>query len=79
MIGQFGINMLVPVLACSLLGSFLDRKLGTNFIVIILFFIGAIAGFWNIYRMSRTIFGEQSMEDAYLHKGRSDKHNKTRK
>ena len=43
MIGQFGINMLVPVFICSFLGIFLDQKLGTNFLVIILFFVGAVA------------------------------------
>ena len=36
MIGQFGINMLVPVFICFFLGMFLDEKLGTNFLVVIL-------------------------------------------
>ncbi len=78
MIGQFGINMLVPVLLCSFLGAFLDKRLGTSFLVIVLFFLGAAAGFWNIYRMSRAIFGKQSMEEAYLHRGRAEqkKHRK---
>ncbi len=70
MIGQFGINMLVPVFACSFLGIFIDKKLGTSYFVIILFFVGAVAGFWNIYRFSRKIFERQSSESAYLHKGR---------
>ena len=56
MIGQFGINILVPVLACSFFGGFLDEKLGTSCFFIILFFVGAVAGFWNIYRFSRRIF-----------------------
>lgn len=46
---QFGINMLVPILICSFLGIFLDRLFHTSFIVIILFFLGAAAGFRNIY------------------------------
>ena len=70
MIGQFGINMLVPVLICSFLGIFLDKKLGTSYLVIILFFVGAAAGFLNIYRFSKSIFGKKSSESAYLHKGR---------
>ena len=70
MIGQFGIIMLVPVLICSFLGIFLDKKLGTSYLVIILFFVGAAAGFWNIYRFSKNIFGKQSSDSAYLHKGR---------
>ncbi len=76
MIGQFGINILVPVGACSFVGGVLDRWLGTSFLVIILFFVGAVAGFWNIYRFSRKIFEKQSDEEAYLHRGRSGKRRK---
>lgn len=68
MVGQFGINMLVPVFICSFLGIFLDRKLGTSYFVIILFFVGAAAGFRNIYVFSKKIFEKQSSESAYLHK-----------
>ena len=46
---QFGITMIIPILLCTFLGIFLDRLLGTSFIVIILFFLGALAGFRNIY------------------------------
>lgn len=49
LISQFGINMLVPIFLCFFVGMFLDRKLGTNYITIILFFVGAIAGFRNVY------------------------------
>lgn len=70
MIGQFGLNMLVPVFACSFLGIFLDKRLGTNFLVFILFFVGAVAGGYNVYRFSRQIFGKGSEESAYLHKSR---------
>ena len=73
MIGQFGINMLVPVFICSFLGIFMDQKLGTNFLVIILFFVGAVAGGYNVYRFSRQIFAKDSEQSAYLHKSRRDK------
>lgn len=49
LITQFGINMLVPIFLCFFAGMFLDRKLGTNYIAILLFFVGAIAGFRNVY------------------------------
>ena len=55
---QFGINMLVPICMMSALGIFLDRKLGTSYIMIILFFVGAIAGGQNIYRMAKRIYEE---------------------
>lgn len=49
LISQFGINMMVPIFLCFFIGYFLDKKLGTNYIVIIAFFVGAIAGFRNVY------------------------------
>lgn len=70
MIGQFGINMLVPVFICSFLGIFLDEKLGTSFLVVIFFFLGAVAGGYNIYRFARGIFNSDSEQSAYLHKSR---------
>jgi F0F1-type ATP synthase assembly protein I len=56
MITQFGINMLVPIVLCSLAGMYLDRKLGTSFLMIVLFFVGALAGFRNIYIFSKRIY-----------------------
>lgn len=76
MIGQFGINMLVPVFLCSFLGIFLDKKLGTSYLVFILFFIGAAAGFRNVYRFARRIYGKQSDESAYLHGRKKDSEEK---
>lgn len=49
MISQFGINMLVPIFLCFFVGLWLDKKLGTSYIMIIAFFLGAAAGFRNIY------------------------------
>jgi F0F1-type ATP synthase assembly protein I len=41
--------MIVPIVLCTFAGIFLDRLFDTSFIVIILFFLGAAAGFRNIY------------------------------
>ena len=73
MIGQFGINMLVPVFACSFLGMFLDRKLGTDFLIVIFFFVGALAGGWNVFRFARRIYSGSAEQSAYLHKGRKNR------
>ena len=43
-ITQFGINMLVPTVLCFLLGLWLDKRLGTSFLAVLLFFVGAAAG-----------------------------------
>lgn len=52
---QLGFDMLVPICLMTALGIFLDRKLGTSFFVILLFFAGALAGAQNIYRLARKI------------------------
>lgn len=56
MITQFGVNMLVPIFLCSFAGMFLDRKLGTNVWMVTLFFVGALAGFTNVFRFARKIY-----------------------
>lgn len=63
-ITQFGINMLVPIFLCSFAGLFLDRKLGTAFWFVLLFFVGALAGFRNIFILARKIYeGDQKDEN----------------
>lgn len=64
LITQFGINMLVPIFLCTFLGIFLDKKLGTNFIVIIMFFIGAVAGARNIYIFAKDIYDKPSKKTS---------------
>ena len=59
LITQFSINMLVPIFLCTFLGIFLDRKLGTSYIVIILFFLGAAGGFRNIFIMAKDIYDDK--------------------
>ncbi len=56
---QFGINMLVPIFLCSFFGWYVDRRLNTSFIFIIMFFVGALAGGRNIYIMARQIFAKK--------------------
>lgn len=64
LITQFSINMLVPIGLCSLLGWYMDQKFGTVFLFIVFFFLGAIAGFRNVYRMAKKIFSEKSEKDT---------------
>ena len=64
-ISQFGINMLVPIAMMSILGYWLDKKLGTSWIFIVLFFVGAIAGFQNVFRLAMKIgTDKEDAEDA---------------
>lgn len=63
LITQFGINMLVPIFLCFFIGYYLDQKLGTSYLMIIFFFIGALAGFRNIYIFARRMT-KNNEEDA---------------
>lgn len=64
LVTQFGITMIVPIFLCSFLGWFLDQKLGTSFLFVLLFFIGALAGFRNIYILSKKVSETRSKKDA---------------
>lgn len=56
MITQFGVNMLVPIFLCSFVGMYLDRWLNTSVWMVTLFFVGALAGFTNVFRFARRIY-----------------------
>ena len=62
LIMQFGLNMLVPICLLSWLGIYLDRKFSTSWIMIFLFFIGAIAGAQNVYRMAKSIYHKKEAD-----------------
>lgn len=53
MVYQFGINMLVPIFICTFIGVWIGNKFDIDWIVIPLFFVGALAGANNIYKMSK--------------------------
>ncbi len=56
MVSQFGFTMLAPMVMMFALGYFLDRFCGTGFWAVLLFFVGALAGAGNVYRLARRIF-----------------------
>ncbi len=59
LITQFGINMLVPIFLCSMAGVYIGKRFSIDWIVIPLFFMGALAGFRNIYIMSKKIYQQK--------------------
>lgn len=63
LISQFGINMIVPVVMCMLLGIFLDNKFETGYWTVILFFVGALAGFNSVYKMAKKVCGDKSSKE----------------
>lgn len=64
LISQFGINMLVPIVIMLWLGMWLDAKLETSWLAILFFFVGAAAGFQNIYRMAKSIMDSKKDEEG---------------
>lgn len=56
LISQFGINMIVPILMMTALGVWLDKRFHTGWITVTLFFMGAVAGGQNVYRMAKRFF-----------------------
>jgi F0F1-type ATP synthase assembly protein I len=48
---QFGINMIVPIFLCSMIGIWLGERTGISWMMIPFFVVGALAGFTNIYKM----------------------------
>ena len=59
LVTQFGINMLVPLLLCSLAGVYIGKRFDMEWIVIPLFFLGALAGFRNIHIMAKKIYQQK--------------------
>ncbi len=63
MITQFGLVMLVSIGMTTALGIWLDRRLGTSFLTIILFFVGAVAGGQSVYSMVKKIYRDEDGKD----------------
>ena len=72
---QFTINMLVPIFMCSLAGYALDNWLGTGYFFVILFFVGALAGFRNVFLLAKRVYdggkGDPASENKRRKNGRN--------
>ena len=66
MVMQFGLNMLVPIIMCTMLGVWLDRKFDMPIITVPLFIIGALAGFRNIVGMAKRIYQNNNHKDTEI-------------
>ena len=63
---QFGISMLVPIFLCSILGVWLGNLTGINWLMIPFFFMGALAGFTNIYKTVRKLYRQEERKKTML-------------
>lgn len=60
MVIQFSLNMLVPIVMCTLFGVWLGEKFDIPVITVPLFLIGALAGFRNIFIMAKKIYQDEN-------------------
>jgi uncharacterized membrane protein YfcA len=51
MVLQFGLNMIVPIAMCIAIGVWIGDRYDMDWIVIPLFFVGALAGYTSIFKM----------------------------
>lgn len=56
LITQVGLNVLIPILGCMLFGLWLEKKLDTRGILLLIFtLIGIAAGIGNILRLGKKL------------------------
>ncbi len=65
---QFGLNMIVPIFLCTMLGVWLGKKYNIPLITIPLFIVGALAGFTNIFKMAKKIYGQEGDDKTNVKK-----------
>lgn len=56
LVTQLGLTMIVSIGLPSALGIWLDKRLGTSWITVIMFVLGAIAGVQSAYQMIQKIY-----------------------
>lgn len=62
MVMQFGLNMLVPIVFCTLFGVWLGDKFNIPIVTVPLFIIGALAGFRNVFIMAKKIYQDDDKD-----------------
>ena len=60
MVMQFGINMIVPIVACTLFGAWLGEKVNISWMALPFFIMGALAGMRNVFVFARRIYQPQN-------------------
>lgn len=68
LITQLGLVMISSVGMTTALGIWLDRRLGTSYITVILFFVGAAAGCQGVYRLVKKLYRDEDGKDDKISK-----------
>lgn len=64
MIFQISISMIVPMVMCGAGGYYLDKRLGTGFLFILLLILGILAAFRNVYLLTKSFY-QKDMEEEH--------------
>lgn len=64
MILQIGISMMVPVLLCLFIGYWLDKRLNTNYLMIIFIFLGIAAGVRSVYFITKSFYANDLKKET---------------
>lgn len=59
MVFEFSVNMIVPIMLCTFIGIWLGNELDKKWMVVPLFFAGALAGYTNIYKMAKRFLDDK--------------------
>ncbi|MGL5258636.1 MAG: AtpZ/AtpI family protein [Lachnospiraceae bacterium] len=73
---QITITMLVPIMLCAYIGYLIDQKLGVSFSFIIGFFLGALAGFRNVYYLMKKQYDSKDTSPSELYGNNKKKDSK---
>lgn len=67
LVTQFGLQMAIPIFLCIFIGNFLDNKLGTEVLFLIIFtVIGVLAAFRNMYVVGMR-YAKKERKDSKKH------------
>ena len=64
MVFQVSISMIIPMAMCGALGWYLDGKLKTSFLFILLLILGILAAFRNVYYLTKSFY-QKDMEKEH--------------
>lgn len=72
LIGQIGLNMLVPVALCVFVGHWLDNRFGTNCFLFIFIVLGIMTAYKSLYDLTKRWRKEEKDEQTDETEGRDD-------
>jgi hypothetical protein len=63
MITQLSISVLVPIILCTAVGIFIEKRFGIN-LILVLIILGILSGAQSGYRMMKQVLEDDAREDS---------------